>query len=398
MANFVKSTNFTSKDSLPTGDPLKVVKGTEIDVEFNNIATAVASKADSASPTFSGTPFAPTASPGTNTTQLATTAFVHSERSNEATLTNKTLTAAILNTAVLTTPKVDVINENTSGAGVTVDGVLLKDGSVASSALGSGTANSTTFLRGDRTWVAGLGEANVQTFDASGTWTKPIAGTMARIQVWGAGGGGGRTTSTGIAFGGGGGGYNEITVPLSTLASSETVTVGAAGAGRTGSTGNGTAGGNSSFGSLVAAYGGSGGGSSAEGWGGGFESAGAASFFGRPWYETYGDGVNISFKTLKTIWHGGKSCNSVASVPTSPNPDAAYFIEATSVWGGGGGSFASGTTNWIGGPSSFGGAGGNGGRVTTGFDGVTPGGGGGARNNNLDGGNGGSGRVIVTVW
>jgi hypothetical protein len=78
MANYVKSTNFTSKDSLPTGDPLKVVKGTEIDVEFNNIATAVASKADTASPTFSGTPFAPTASPGTNTTQLATTAFVKS--------------------------------------------------------------------------------------------------------------------------------------------------------------------------------------------------------------------------------------------------------------------------------------------------------------------------------
>jgi hypothetical protein len=78
MANYVKSTNFTSKDSLPTGDPLKVVKGTEIDVEFNNIATAVASKADSANPTFTGTPFAPTASPGTNTTQLATTAFVKS--------------------------------------------------------------------------------------------------------------------------------------------------------------------------------------------------------------------------------------------------------------------------------------------------------------------------------
>jgi hypothetical protein len=78
MANYVKSTNFAGKDTLPTGDPLKVVKGTEIDVEFNAIATAVISKADLASPTFTGTPFAPTASPGTNTTQLATTAFVTS--------------------------------------------------------------------------------------------------------------------------------------------------------------------------------------------------------------------------------------------------------------------------------------------------------------------------------
>lgn len=76
MSNYVKSTNFASKDSLPTGDPLKIVKGTEIDTEFNNIATAVATKADTNSPTFIGTPSAPTASSGTNTTQLATTAFV----------------------------------------------------------------------------------------------------------------------------------------------------------------------------------------------------------------------------------------------------------------------------------------------------------------------------------
>lgn len=76
MANYVKSTNFASKDSLAVGNPLKIVKGTEIDAEFNNIATAVATKADSLSPTFTGTPVAPTASLGTNTTQLATTAFV----------------------------------------------------------------------------------------------------------------------------------------------------------------------------------------------------------------------------------------------------------------------------------------------------------------------------------
>lgn len=76
MANYVKNTNFASKDSLPTGDPLKIVKGTEIDSEFNSIATAVASKADSNSPSLLGTPTAPTAAAGTNNTQLATTAFV----------------------------------------------------------------------------------------------------------------------------------------------------------------------------------------------------------------------------------------------------------------------------------------------------------------------------------
>jgi hypothetical protein len=75
MTNYVQSTNFATKDALPSGDPLKIVKGTEINTEFNNIATAVATKADLVSPTFTGTPEAPTASAGDNSTQIATTAY-----------------------------------------------------------------------------------------------------------------------------------------------------------------------------------------------------------------------------------------------------------------------------------------------------------------------------------
>lgn len=76
MSNYTQSTNFATKDALTSGDPLKILKGTEINTEFANIAIAVATKADTASPTFTGTPVAPTASAATNTTQLATTAFV----------------------------------------------------------------------------------------------------------------------------------------------------------------------------------------------------------------------------------------------------------------------------------------------------------------------------------
>jgi hypothetical protein len=76
MSNYTKATNFATKDTLPTGDANKIVKGTEIDNEFNAISGAISSKADIASPTFTGTPAAPTASTGTSTTQLATTAFV----------------------------------------------------------------------------------------------------------------------------------------------------------------------------------------------------------------------------------------------------------------------------------------------------------------------------------
>ena len=82
MSNYVKSTNFASKDTLPSGDSNKIVKGTEIDTEFNNIATAVSTKADLSSPSFSGTPSLPTGTTGVtqstsdDSTKLATTAFV----------------------------------------------------------------------------------------------------------------------------------------------------------------------------------------------------------------------------------------------------------------------------------------------------------------------------------
>lgn len=79
MSNYTKATNFATKDTLPTGDSNKIVKGTEIDNEFNAISGAISSKADIASPTFTGTPAAPTATAGSNTTQLANTAFVKAE-------------------------------------------------------------------------------------------------------------------------------------------------------------------------------------------------------------------------------------------------------------------------------------------------------------------------------
>ena len=76
MSDYVQSTNFATKDALSSGNPLKIVKGTEINTEFANIAIAVATKADLASPTFTGTPAAPTASAGNNSTQISTTAYV----------------------------------------------------------------------------------------------------------------------------------------------------------------------------------------------------------------------------------------------------------------------------------------------------------------------------------
>jgi len=82
MSNYTQSTNFATKDALTSGDPLKIVKGTEINTEFVNISVAIATKADLASPTFTGTPTLPTGTIattqtfGNSSTLLATTAFV----------------------------------------------------------------------------------------------------------------------------------------------------------------------------------------------------------------------------------------------------------------------------------------------------------------------------------
>jgi hypothetical protein len=76
MSDYSKSTNFTTKDTLPTGNAGKIVKGTELDTEFTAISSAIASKADTSSPALLGTPTSPTATSGSNTTQIANTAFV----------------------------------------------------------------------------------------------------------------------------------------------------------------------------------------------------------------------------------------------------------------------------------------------------------------------------------
>jgi hypothetical protein len=46
MTDYTKTTNFTAKDALSTGDPEKLILGSDVDTEFDNIATAVATKYD----------------------------------------------------------------------------------------------------------------------------------------------------------------------------------------------------------------------------------------------------------------------------------------------------------------------------------------------------------------
>jgi hypothetical protein len=239
------------------------------------------------------------------------------------------------------------------------------------------TLRNTDILFNDSTTQStAYGPTDVQTFNSTGTWTKPTGRSMARIQVWAGGGGGSRTNQTDANGGGGGGGYNEMTVPLSYLASTVTATVGAGGAGAT-TTADGGVGGISSF-ALATAYNGR---SSVEATGGrgGERSSIPGIGNGGP-----GGGPGPSgFPTIPQFWwQGGRGGSAFCS--GSPSGGAA-------VWAGAGGGLPSAVAaNQV---SLYGGAGG------INAVGTQPAGGGGCSSTaNVNGSSGAAGRIVVTSW
>jgi hypothetical protein len=185
---------------------------------------------------------------------------------------------------------------------------------------------------------------DTQTFNSSGTWTKPggyASTSRVYIQAW-AGGGSGTRNAAG-ASGGGAGAFMEAWLNLSQLGSTETITVGAGGASRTGSDQSGANGGNTSIGSLFSVTGGSGTGGGA----------------GTTAVDMSESGPGAGGSRVRAGAGGGSSSG-------SPGP----------------------------GVSVFGGSGGAGG--STGTAGGTPAGGGGGGTSTS--GAGGAGRVIISVF
>jgi hypothetical protein len=255
--------------------------------------------------------------------------------------------------------------------------------------------------------------ADFQQFDASGTWTKPSgysASALVIMEAWGAGGGGGNGSG---GSGGGGGGYARREMLYSDAASSYTVTIGAGAIN--------TDGGNTTIGSVLTAYGGGRGRSTAGSSGGsgagaaaagtaGTASAGAAGAIGGNGYADSGGvgGVNSTSDAGKGGYDGGGG----GGAGMAPS-DSLGRTGGTGYYGGGGGGGGGNGSNQAGngGGSYYGGAGGagdsasgtngsagqsvhggNGGAVDT--AGAQPGGGGGGGST---GGAGGAGRVRITV-
>jgi hypothetical protein len=161
MSDYVKSTNFYVKDSLLVGNPDKIVKGSELDTEFNNIATAVSSKANYASPNLTGLPTAPTAATGTNTAQLATTAFVKS--AVDANSANVNITGGTIDDVDITGGTIKDLDEplavNSGGTGkntLALNNVLLGNGTAAVKVVAPGVAGTALVSNGTE-WVAGGG-------------------------------------------------------------------------------------------------------------------------------------------------------------------------------------------------------------------------------------------------
>ncbi len=177
MSNYTQSTNFATKDSLPSGDPLKIVKGTEINTEFNNISVAIATKADLVSPSFT-TPALGTPSAGvlTNCTGLPVSTGVSGLGTGVATALATNVGSAgapVVNGGVLGTPSSGTLTNATGlplttgvtgtlpvanggtgvttstgsgavvrGTGPTITGAVMS--SMASSILTSGTSQAST--------------------------------------------------------------------------------------------------------------------------------------------------------------------------------------------------------------------------------------------------------------
>jgi len=55
MSNYTQVNDYSAKGLLSTGDANKIIKGTDIDAEFSAISVAIATKANLAGPTFTGT-------------------------------------------------------------------------------------------------------------------------------------------------------------------------------------------------------------------------------------------------------------------------------------------------------------------------------------------------------
>jgi hypothetical protein len=143
MTDYTKTTDFTSKDSLPSGDSGKIIRGAEFGTEFDNIQTAVNSKSNKENPSFTGNITVTGTVDGrdiaTDGTKLDTI-----ETSADVTDTaNVTAAGALMDSEVTNLAQVKAFDSSdyaTAAQGTTADNALPKAGGAMTGAI---TTNST---------------------------------------------------------------------------------------------------------------------------------------------------------------------------------------------------------------------------------------------------------------
>lgn len=195
-------------------DHIRLLKST-VKATFPNITGAVTAthtslntidaKAPLASPTFTGTPAAPTAAASTNTTQLATTAFVQGELTAKAPLASPAFTG----TPTAPTPATaDSSTKIATTAHVQAVFSTAPVGTLPSAIGNAGKVLAVNVAESGVEWVAQKGPLLVAQYTASGTFNVPASCNSIRAYAFGAGAAG-----TGSASGGGGGcAYGDIAV------------------------------------------------------------------------------------------------------------------------------------------------------------------------------------------
>src|SRR5210317_2549140 len=170
MSNYTKSTNFTAKDSLPTGDTNKVIRGSEFDTEFSAIAVAVATKSDLSAPTFTGeATFADLTATGTVNFSSATV-------SNLGAVTTADINGGTIDGVT--------IGGSTPGAGtfssLTATTADINAGTVDNTVIGGTTPAAGTF-----TAVAGTtGTFSGAVSGTTGTFSGAVTGSNLNIANW----------------------------------------------------------------------------------------------------------------------------------------------------------------------------------------------------------------------
>ena len=162
MSDYTKLTNFAVKDGYTTGNPAKVIKGTEIDDEFNAISTAISTKFDSTD----------TIAVANGGTGASTAANARTNLGAAASGANTDITSL----AGLTTA-LSVAQGGTGRATITAGAILIGNGTDAVNVLTAGAANTVLISNGTSAAYGKIGGVSVKKMSEFDTITVSAADT-----------------------------------------------------------------------------------------------------------------------------------------------------------------------------------------------------------------------------